>query len=131
MNLLDEQMRADQRLLLTKWKIRFRQIGKDLAPPGIKDANILPLLHQLKQPTLFTHDEDFFQRQLLHPGYCLVWLDTSDIEAALYIRKFLSHPRFNTKAKRMALVVRAHHDVVQFWQMNKSNREHEHWPVQR
>jgi hypothetical protein len=43
MILLDEQFRADPRLLLTRWRIPFRQIGRDIAPSGIKDVNIIPV----------------------------------------------------------------------------------------
>jgi|SRR6267142_857076 len=101
MILLDEQIRADQRLLLARSRIRFRQIGKDMAAAGIKDENIIPFLLTLKRPTLFTHDHGFFQSSLAHSRYCLVLLAESDIEAAFYIRRFLRHSRFNTTRKRM------------------------------
>jgi hypothetical protein len=127
MNLLDEQVRADQRLLLTRWRIPFRQIGKDIAPSGIKDENIIPFLHGLKRPTLFTHDQGFFDRELAHSGYCLVCLQTSDIEAALYVRRFLKHPRFDTQAKRMGHVVRAHHDAIHFWERNRPGPRRVEW----
>jgi hypothetical protein len=44
MILLDEQVRSDQRVLLTRFGIAFRQIGKDTATSGIKDENIVPFL---------------------------------------------------------------------------------------
>src|SRR5437867_4419141 len=82
MNLLDENVRDDQRTLLRQWRIPFRQIGKELARAGIQEENLFPLLHRLKRPTLFTQDEDFFKRRLCHRAYCLVWLNVSNIEAA-------------------------------------------------
>jgi hypothetical protein len=127
MNLLDEQVRADQRLLLSRWRIPFRQIGRDIAESGIKDENIIPFLHRLKRPTLFTHDEGFFSRQLVHPAYSLVWLDTSDVEAALYIRRFLKHSSFSTTAKRMGVVARVHHDGVHFWQHHRPALQTARW----
>jgi hypothetical protein len=127
MNLLDEQVRADQRLLLAGWRIRFRQIGKDIAASGIKDENIIPFLHGLKRPTLFTHDQGFFRRQLLHPGYSLVWLDARDIEAAVYIRRFLKHPFFSTSARRMGIVARVHNDAIQFWQGHRHDLQTARW----
>ena len=127
MNLLDEQVRADQRLLLAQWRIPFRQIGKDIAAPGIKDENIIPFLHRLKRPTLFTHDQGFFRRQLLHPCYSLVWLDASDIEAAGYIRRFLKHPRFSTATRRMGVVARVHHDGIHFWQGHRLTLQTAPW----
>jgi len=42
---------------------------------GIKDDNILPLLHRKRRVTFFTQDQDFFDRQLCHHAYCLVRLD--------------------------------------------------------
>ncbi len=127
MNLLDEQVRADQRLLLARWRIPFRQIGKDIAASGTKDENIIPLLQGLKRPTLFTHDQGFFRRQLLHPCYSLVWLDASDIEAAFYIRRFLKHPLFSTTTRRMGTVVRAHHDGIQFWRRHRPTLQTTRW----
>ncbi len=116
MNLLDENIRDDQRMLLRQWRIHFRQIGKEISRAGIQDADILPLLHHLKRPTLFTHDKRFFSRRLVHPAYCLVWLDVFDGDAAWFIRRFLRHPAFRTHAQRMGKVVRAHPDRLQFWQ---------------
>ena len=128
MNLLDEQVRSDQRLLLAQWKIPFRQIGKDIAASGIKDDNIIPFLHRLNCPTLFTHDQGFFRRQLLHPSYGLVWLDVSDIEAASYVRRFLNHPDFDTQAKRLGTVARAHHDGIDFYQRHRARLRRAGWP---
>jgi hypothetical protein len=127
MNLLDEQVRADQRLLLNQWRIPFRQIGKDVAASGIKDENIIPFLHGLKHPTFFTHDKGFFERKFLHPNYCLIWLDVDDTEAAVYIRRLLRHPRFHTQAKRMGLVGRAHHRSIHFWQRNRTGLQQVSW----
>ena len=54
-------MRDDQRDLLARWKIPFRQIGREVAHSGIKDPQILLLT--LKRPALFTHDRGFFTVQ--------------------------------------------------------------------
>jgi hypothetical protein len=108
MNVLDENVRDDQRTLLRQWRIPFRQIGKELARAGIQDENLLPLLHRLKRPTFFTQDEDFFKRQLCRRAYCLVWLDVSNIEVAFYMRRFLRHRTFRTQRQRLGKVVRVH-----------------------
>ena len=115
MNLLDENIPLDQRDLLRAWGIRCRVVGQDIARLSIADDNLIVLLHRLKQPTFFTRDEDFFKRELCHPAYGLVWLDAAPEEAALFIRRVLKHPRFVTKTNRMGMVVRAHHDGLQFW----------------
>lgn len=128
MNLLDEQVREDQRRLLDQWRIRFRQIGKEVVPSGTQDPDIIPWLHSLKTPTLFTHDHGFFNARWCHPGYCLVYLDVSDIEAAVIIRRFLRHTRFNTHAKRMGVVARACHACIQFWQWKQAALQRVEWP---
>lgn len=66
MNLLDENVRDDQRTLLRQWRIPFRQVGKEISRAGIHDDNLLPLLYQLKRATFFTQDEDFFKARLCH-----------------------------------------------------------------
>jgi hypothetical protein len=115
MNLLDENIRQDQGVQLRKWRIKFRRFAVELGRTGIKDSQIIPVLHGLKQPTFFTHDKDFFRRELAHPAYCLVWLDVFDGDAASFIRSFLQHPFFDTHARRMGLVVRLHPGGIQFW----------------
>jgi len=87
------------------------------------DENIAVLLHRLKNPTFFTRDEDFFQRELCHAGYCLVFLDLRPAESAQFIRRFLRHSRFRTNAERLGVVARVHHDGISFWK--------KHAPIQR
>jgi hypothetical protein len=57
LNLLDESFPKDQLPLLKKWHIPFRRFGQDIARLGVKDPDILPLLHQLRRATFFTLDE--------------------------------------------------------------------------
>ena len=104
--MLDENLPAGQRHLLRSWRIRFRQIGVDVAARGTKDADLIPVLHHLPQPTFFSLDNDFYRPDWVHARYCLVWLDVRRRQAAEFIRRFLRHPAFNTQAKRMGAVVR-------------------------
>jgi hypothetical protein len=92
MILLDENIRQDQGIQLRQWRVRCRFLVEEFAPSGIQDVDIIPLLQRLKQPTFFTHDQDFFRGGLVHAGYCLVWLDVFDGDAATFIRSFLKHP---------------------------------------
>ena len=101
--------------LLRAWRIPFRKIGREVAWRGIKDPEIIPLLQQLRRVTFFTQDAGFWQPVLGHSAYCLVWLNVPADDAALFVRRFLKHPRFNTQTSRMGMVVRAHHDGLQFW----------------
>ena len=42
MNLLDENIRDDQRTLLREWRIPFRQVGKEISRTGVKDEDLIP-----------------------------------------------------------------------------------------
>lgn len=79
MNILDENVLADQRELLQHWKIPFRQIGHEVGWSGMTDEEIIPLLLSLRRPTFFSLDADFFDRALLHARYGLVCLDVQQI----------------------------------------------------
>jgi hypothetical protein len=59
LNLLDENFPKDQLPLLKEWHIPFRRIGQDIARFGVKDPDIIPLLHRHRGVTFFTLDWDF------------------------------------------------------------------------
>jgi hypothetical protein len=120
MNVLDENIVAQQCEQLERWRIPFRQIGRHLSRRGVLDEDLIPLLHQLPQPTFFTHDEDFFKLVLVHSPYALVYLDVTDKETAEFIRRFLRHPAFDAQFKRLGLVARVRASSIQFWR--KGNR---------
>jgi magnesium-transporting ATPase (P-type) len=40
---------------------------------------------------------------------------------------FLKHWRFSSQIKRMGLVVRAHHEGIQFWQRNRAGVQQAAW----
>lgn len=127
MNLLDENIRQDQGIQLRRWHIPCRFLVEEFAPSGIQDPDIIPLLHRLKQPAWFTHDQDFFRRDLAHDAYCLVWLDVFDGKAAEFIRAFLKHELFDTAAKRSGTVVRVHSAGLDFWQRNRAGLQRAVW----
>lgn len=116
MNVLDENVREDQRAILGQWRIPFRQVGKELSSLGAQDDVIIALLHRLKHPTFFTEDEDFFKFRLRHRDYGLVWLSVRSIEAAMCIRRLLRQPSFRTQAQRLGKVARVSIDGVRYWQ---------------
>jgi hypothetical protein len=113
--ILDENFRLEQQAILHAWRIRTRKVGKDFAAFGADDADLIPLLLRQPSPTFFTHDEDFWRQSLLHPSYCLVWLDMDDTLGALYVRRFLRHADFDTNAKRLGKVVRVHAGGLTFY----------------
>jgi hypothetical protein len=127
LNLLDENFPADQAVVLRQWRIQFRQIGRDVARFGVQDPEIIPLLHRLKRVTLFTQDQDFFKPRLCHPAYCLVWLDVKPGEAAFYVRRFLRHPAFDSRAKRMGIVARVNVLGLWYWQHKRIGKSFLTW----
>ena len=129
MNLLDENFPEDQRPKLREWHIPFRQIGRELSRLGIKDPEIIPLLHQLRRVTFFTQDKGFFKRSLVHAAYCLVVLDGPVDDAAWFVRRFLRHPRFDTERKRLGTLARVHHEAIEFWQKNRATLQRARWPL--
>ncbi len=96
MNLLDENIPAGQRQLLEGWRIRIFQIGFNLGRRGMQDEEIVPLLLTLRRPTFFTRDDDFYDRKLVHPRYCLVHLAVQKYEAAAFVRRALRFSKLNT-----------------------------------
>lgn len=106
---------------------RARVVGDHFLPENADDADIIPLLHRLAQPTSFTHDVDFFRRELCHANYALIWLDLSPLDAARYIRAILRHPDFDTKAKRLGKVVRVHPDGLTLYDSRHGKGKHAAW----
>jgi len=127
MNVLDENIVFEQRERLRKWRIPFRQIGYEISNKGIKDPEVIPLLLQLKRPTFFTRDFDYFDVQLCHPGYCLVWLNVRPDQVAGFIRRFLRHPDFRTHVQRLGSVIRVHPSGVEYWRRDLRRRTEIAW----
>jgi len=128
MNLLDENIPEHQRQLLRGWHVRVRQIGADVGHKGIADDAIIVLLHQLSRPTFFTRDDDFYQKALCHPSYCLVHAAVGQYEVASFVRRFLRHPRFGAYIQRRGAVVRVGHDRLHVWRLNAAAEEDISWP---
>ena len=100
MIVLDENIIKNQCQLLRSWRIPFRQIGFNIGEEGLKDKNIISLLHELKNPTFFTRDDDFFNKDFCHAKYCIVYLAVKKEESAIFIRRLLHHKEFNTIKKK-------------------------------
>ena len=118
MNILDENMPAQQRQLLERWRVRARQIGFNIGRRGMQDDEILPFLLKLRRPTRVTRDGDFYDRRLCHARYCLVYLAVEKNEAALFVRRLLRHPECATQAKRMGSVIRASSAKLSIWRLH-------------
>lgn len=128
MNVLDENIPPDdQRDQLHAWRIRVRQVGLDLAAKGVKDDALVPFLLTLRSPTFFTRDRGFYNRRLCHARYCLVVLDLGDERVAEYVRRFLHHRAFNTRAKRMGSVVRVSPFGITAWPIHAESELKVSW----
>jgi hypothetical protein len=127
MNVLDENLPECEQQQLCRWRIRVRHIGYDFARQGIKDDQVIPLLHKLNRPTFFSRDGDYFNNKLCHAGYCLVFLDVDDVLVAEYVRRLLRHPAFNTRAKRLGRVIRLAPSGITFFAVRKNQEQHLSW----
>lgn len=127
MIILDENIPADQNEILRSKRIPVKKIGVAVGRWGMKDDEIIPLLHQLNRPTFFSLDADYYKRRLRHDGYCLVYLDIEDDDAAEYILQVLRHLNLNTKAKRMGAVIRVEPTGMTVWRVRHDEEEHLLW----
>ena len=118
MNILDEQIPGEQRQLLKSWRFSVRHIGYDIGRKGMQDDEIIPLLRSLRQPTFFTLDFGFYERQLCHQRYCVVWMDIDEDESASFVRRLLGHAGFDTQAKRMGTVIHLSHRGLRVWRLH-------------
>jgi hypothetical protein len=127
MHVLDENFPRPQRALLERWRIHVRQVGFELARKGTLDENVLPVLHRLRRVTFFTRDEDYDQRDLRHPRYCLVFLDVDVNVMAERVRRFLRHRSFRTWAQRQGCVIRVCESGMFVWRPKAKQVEHIAW----
>lgn len=127
MIVLDENILDGQRLLLQTWRLSARQIGLDFGRKGLKDEEIVVLLRRQRNSTFFTRDAGFYQAALRHPSYCMVVASVGQNEVAAFIRRFLRHPSFDTRAKRMGRVVRISHAGLAVWRLRSQTEMHTVW----
>ena len=127
MNILDENVPESQRSLLRKRRVPVRQVGQDTGRKGMKDNEIIPLLHQLDRPTFFTLDGDFYDRRKCHEGYGLVHVDVHEEMTAEYVGRILRHRSLNSKAKRMGRVVRVSAVGITFWHIHEERERFLSW----
>jgi len=127
MIVLDENFPESQRQLLRGWRFRIHQVGYEVGRKGLKDPEIIPLLFQLRSPTLFTLDSDFYKSKLCHLRYCLVYVDVGQYEAATFIRRFLNHSEYKTKNKRKGRVIRISHTGISAWRLHAEEEAFFSW----
>ena len=127
MNILDENIPKSQRLLLESRSLRVKQIGVDIGHKGMLDEEIIRLLHTLRQPTFLTRDKDFFDRQLVHAGYCIAFLAIDKDEVAFFVHRLLRHRALKTKAQRIGSVIRVSSSGICLWRLHSKKEEFLSW----
>jgi hypothetical protein len=127
MNVLDENVPRYYWQYLKTVRLPMRQVGYEVGRSGMHDDEIVPLLLSLSHPTFFTLDQDFYTPKLCHARYGLVWLDVLQVETALFVRRFLRHPMFDTVDKRMGTVVRVSHGALWVWRLKALGEAKVNW----
>ena len=127
MIIIDENFPESQRQFLLSWRINIRQIGLEIGRKGLPDNEIIPLLLKYKNPTFFSLDSDFFNRNLSHMKFCLVFLDLEQYESAIFIRRFLRNRDFSSQKKRMGRVIKASHSGLLVWKVNNETPQKYYW----
>jgi len=132
--ILDEHLNR-KRVLIPIHSWTTVQSIDDLRPHEvIKDDRVLQLLHTLKQPTFVTIDDGFWDKNLRHPGYCLIYFVLSDDQQDQIpplLKQLFRFDAFKTKAARMGLVARVHPPHVDYWQWGDEERHTLHIPRPR
>jgi len=126
-NILDENVPANQRQLLEHRRVRVHQIGLDIGRRGMHDDEVIPLLLRERRPTFFTRDEDFYDRSLCHPRYCIAYLAVTKNEIATFVRRLLRHPALNTLGKRLGSVIRVSPAGLKMWRVRAARPQSLEW----
>ncbi len=127
MIILDENILDGQRLMLEGWRIPVRQVGFDLGRKGLKDEEIVVLLHRQRQPTFFTRDQGFYTAELRHQHYAIVVAAVGQYELAAFVRRLLHHPEFDTFAKRAGRIFRIAPKGIAWWQLRRQQEAFKIW----
>ena len=93
--------------------------------PGtvIKDDVIPTLLLQVRQPTFITiNTDDFWLKVAAHRGYCVINFHLPAerrFDVPEMLRRVLQHPTFNTKVRRMGLVLRVSRQNISYYGLDR------------
>jgi hypothetical protein len=115
--------------VLEAWRIPARQIGFDWGKKGLQDNEIVIALRRLNKATLFTRDVGFYRPEVRHLAYCIVVMKVGPNETAQFVRRFLKHPDFNSRAKRMGQIVRLSAASIASWRIHDQHEAHIEWKL--
>lgn len=125
-HVLDELFDESIHEQLKARRIAVDRIGAGFGKTGWLDEHILQALHG-SEKTFHTRDHGFYRRSAAHSSYCIVYYEAPIAEMAVYIRRFLRHPQFNTHAKRLGKVIKVTSQRIEFWQQGRSAKSVMRW----
>lgn len=111
---------------LSAWGIHIDKVGVGFGQAGWLDEHLLSALHGSGK-TFHTRDQGYYKRRHCHSSYCLVYYDVPAPETAIYIRRLLRHPLFDTHAKRMGKVIKVTPRRIEFWKVRAARKERTEW----
>ena len=127
MIVLDENIFESQRVQLRRWRIHLCQIGRDVGRKGMQDDKIIPLLRQLRRPSLASRDAHFFNKSLCSDRFCLLYFEVRPLEVAKYVRRLLRHPEFSTWNRRKGCVFRITASGISAWRVHARHLTRYRW----
>ncbi len=97
---------------------------RDLRPRTVIKDDVIPaLLVHARQPTFITINvDDFWLKVDAHQAYCIVNFPLPAqrrFEVPEILRRFLRHPHFTTKAKRMGHVLRVGNHAITYYSLDR------------
>ncbi|MCI0638913.1 MAG: hypothetical protein L0Y72_23925 [Gemmataceae bacterium] len=100
----------------TNW-VRLQELR-----PGehILDERVPEILRTCHTPTFVTIDPDFWQSNLCHNGYCIVFVHIDfrqQRKLPPLVRKLFNFPGFKTRAQRMGKVIRLAEEGISYWEL--------------
>ena len=125
-HVLDELFDESVFRQLKAQRLAIDKVGVGFGRTGWLDEHILQALHGSRK-TFHTRDQGFYHRSLSHNSYCIAYYDVSLAEMAVYTRRFLRHPQFNTHSKRLGKVIKITTQRIEFWQVERSTKSIIRW----
>lgn len=128
--ILDDQLKARQVLLpLKKWTTA--QFLRELRPnEHILDDRVPAILQGIKQPSFITIDQDFWDKDLCHPAYAVLYFALRDDQQELLpglLRSLVRRSEFRARVQRMGKVARVSSGTIDWWEFHTPHLRHRVW----
>jgi hypothetical protein len=128
--ILDDQLNVGRLLPpIRKWTTAQR-LGELRPHQRILDDRVPEILRTLKQPTFVTIDQDFWDRDYCHLGYCILYFALRSEEQERIpglLRALLRRPDFRSRARRMGKVARISPSSIDYWQFQGQDLQRLAW----